>query len=125
MKPKNEIVLLALMGLLVAVLYGCGGGGGEKFGEAITTVETTKARDILARPDEFAGKTVKIEGQITRECPTGHWLYLRDETATIYVEVGPSGIVLPQKVGSKATIEGKVLKRPEQTMIIGKGVEIQ
>ena len=124
MKPRNEIVLLALVSLLVAVLSGCGGGG-EKFGEAITTVETTKVRDILARPDEFVGKTVKIEGEIMRECPTGHWLDLRDETATIYVEVGPSGIVLPQKVGSKAIIEGKVLKRPERTMIIGKGVEIQ
>ncbi|MBN2209442.1 MAG: hypothetical protein JW759_09120 [Candidatus Coatesbacteria bacterium] len=124
MKPKNQIISLALIALLVAALCGCGGGG-EKFGDAITTVETTKVGDILARPDDFTGKTVKIEGEIARECPTGCWLDLKDETGVTYVDLGPSGFAIPQKVGSKITIEGKVLKRPERTMIIGKGVEIQ
>jgi len=124
MKPRSEIVLLALMGLLVAVFSGCGGGG-EKYGEAITTVQTTKVGDILARPDEFTGKTVKIEGQISRECPSGCWLDLKDETGVTYVDLGPAGFAIPQKVGSKITVEGKVLKRPERTEIIGKGVEIQ
>ncbi|HUT02916.1 MAG TPA: hypothetical protein VM163_03400 [bacterium] len=124
MELKNKIVVWALMSLLVAALSGCGGGG-EKFGAEITIVETTKVGDILARPDDFAGKTVKIEGQITRECPGGHWLDVKDETGVTYVDLGPSGIVLPQKVGSRVTVEGKVLKRPERTMIIGKGVEIE
>jgi len=124
MKPKNQIILLALMSLLVAVLSGCGGGG-EKFGEAITTVETTKVGDILARPDDFTGKTVRIEGKITRECPGGHWLDLTDATGVTYVDLGPADFTIPQKVGSKAIIEGKVLKRPERTMVIGKGIEIQ
>ena len=123
MNRRNKVVALVLLSSLAALLYGCG--GGEKFGEEITVDETTRVGDILARPDEFDGKTVKIEGEITRECPTGCWLDVKDETGAAYVDLGPSGFAIPQKVGSKVTVEGKVLKRQERTMIIGKGVEIE
>jgi len=104
---------------------GVRGGGGERFGKEITVDVTTNAGDILSRPDEFDGKTVKMEGEITRECPTGCWLDLKDETGVVFVDLGPSGFAIPQKVGSKIIVEGKVLKRQEKTMIVAKGVEIK
>ncbi len=124
MTLRNEIVIIGLLVLIGAGLSGCGGGG-EKFGKEITVDVITNAGDILARPDEFDGKTVRMEGEITRECPTGCWLDLKDETGVIYVDLGPSGFAIPQKVGSKITVEGKVLKRREKTMIIAKGVEVK
>ena len=123
MNRRSELVALAVVSLLIATLAGCG--GGEKYGAEITTNETTKVGDILARPDEFDGKTVRIQGEITRECPTGCWLDVKDDTGAAYVDLGPSGFAIPQEVGSQVTVEGRVFKRKERTIIVGKGVEIK
>lgn len=122
MNRMSKVVVLVLLSSLAALLYGC---GGEKFGAEITVDETTRVGDILARPDEFDGKTVKIEGEITRECPTGCWLDVKDGSGVAYIDLGLSGFAIPQRVGSKVTIEGKVLNRRERTMMVGKGVEIE
>ncbi|MCD6326144.1 hypothetical protein J7M28_01115 [bacterium] len=124
MNLRGKTIRMGLLVLIGALLAGCGGGG-ERFGKEIVIDTTTQARDILSRPDEFNGKTVRMEGEITRECPTGCWLDLKDETGVVFVDLAPSGLAIPQKVGSKIVIEGKVVKRREKTMIIAKGVEIK
>jgi RecJ-like exonuclease len=114
--------LVAFLITGIGSVSGCG--SGEKFGKEITETKVTKIEDILAEPDKYIGKTVKIEGKIIQECPSGCWFYLKDQTGTIYVDLKPSGLAIPQSVGKKVAAEGKV-KSSERLEIIGKGVEIE
>jgi len=95
----------------------------EKYGVDITEKKVTNVKDILANPDEYLKRTVRLEGKISRECPSGCWFYLEDNTGTIYVDINPSGLSIPPKVGKKVTIEGVPTNRNGRISIIGKGVE--
>lgn len=111
-----------VMILASLALGGCG--GTEQYGEKLTLTEVTTVSDILANPAAYQGRTVRIEGEIARECPTGCWFDLKDGSATIYVDIGPHGLAIPQHVGSKVVVEGTVSTGRGQTEFLGKGVEI-
>ncbi len=123
MRPLGLLSLILLLTIVIGSIVGCG--GGEKFGEEITEIEVTKIKDILIDPDKYVGKTIRVEGKIIRECPSGCWFYLKDETGTIYVNLLPSGLAIPQKVGAKVVVEGKLESKEGRIEIVGKGVEIR
>jgi len=122
--------LLIMMGF--SVFHGCGEEK-EKAGEAIspviakvgTNAVSAKIGDIIANPDDYAGKLVKLEGRISWECPDGCELHLQDDTGVIFVALYPSGIAIPQKLGSTAIVEGKVSEGRDKLTIIGKKIEIR
>ena len=131
-KTKN----VKLMGILFTVILiilgisGCSGNSGgdstnnnEKYGVDITKQETTSIKDILANSSEYLDQTVRLEGKIVRECPSGCWFFLEDETGTIYVDINPSGLSIPPKVGKKVTVEGVPENKNGRVSINGKGVE--
>ncbi len=122
----KRLTFLALIGLLVfgiGFLNGCG--KRENFGKALTEREATEVGDILSNPDKYNGETVRVEGKIINECSTGCWIDLKDKEGVIYVDFKPYGFAIPQKVGSTATVEGKVKIQYGKTMIIGEGVELK
>lgn len=123
MRPLGLLLLILLLTIVIGSIVGCG--GSEKFGEEITVIEITKIKDILIDPDKYVGKTIRVEGKIIRECPSGCWFYLKDDTGTIYVNILPSGFAIPQKVGAKAVVEGKLESKEGRIEIVGKGVEIR
>jgi len=115
-------------GLLAAVaalagLAGCG--GAERYGDALTLSTVTAVSDILASPASFEGRTVRIEGEISRECPSGCWFDVKDGNAVIYVDIAPAGLAIPQKVGSAVAVEGAVSVEEGQVRFLGRGVEIR
>ena len=122
--------LLIMLGF--SVFNGCGEEK-EKAGEAIspviakvgTNAVPAKIGDIIANPDDYAGKLVKLEGRISWECPDGCELHLQDDTGVIFVALYPSGIAIPQKLGSTAIVEGKVTEGRDKLTIIGKRIEIR
>lgn len=122
--PPIAAALAAAVTLTALVLGGCSRGP-EQYGEKLTVTEITPVSDILANPGAFAGRTVRIEGEIARECPTGCWFDVRDGGATIYVDIGPQGLAIPQHVGGKVVVEGMVSTENGQTEFLGKGVEIR
>ncbi|OGO17821.1 MAG: hypothetical protein A2Z02_07470 [Chloroflexi bacterium RBG_16_48_7] len=71
----------------------------------------------------FIGKEVIMEGKIVQECGSGCWFNLQDSTGVVYVDLAPNNMVIPQKVGSKAKVYGKVDKRSGITYVIGSKVE--
>jgi hypothetical protein len=128
MKKKNKInrVLLAVAALgLILTIHGCGKKDSGKYGQSISSYTLTKIGDILKDAKSFEGKTVTVEGKIVTECPAGGWFDLADQTVTIYVDLHPSDFAIPQKVGSNAIAEGKVLVRDNKPMIVGTGVELK
>ncbi|MDD5326806.1 MAG: hypothetical protein PHY02_03210 [Phycisphaerae bacterium] len=128
METKNKInsVLLtvAALGLMLTV-YGCSKKDPGKYGRDISSYDLTKIGDILKDAKSFEGKTVTIEGKIITECPAGGWFDLADQTVTIYVDLHPSDVAIPQKVGSSAMVEGKVLIRDNKPIVVGTGVELK
>jgi uncharacterized protein YdeI (BOF family) len=133
MRKVNKINLIGLflvIFVMVVSMAGCSNdssgnssNNSERYGVDITEKEVTSVKDILTNPDEYLDQTVRLEGKITRECPSGCWFFLEDETGTIYVDINPSGLSIPPKVGKKVVVEGMPTKRNNVVSIIGKGVE--
>jgi hypothetical protein len=67
------------------LLQGCG--GAETYGEPISLNEATRVGDILSRPADFRGRTVRVEGRIAGECPSGCWFELGQGEVRIHVDL--------------------------------------
>lgn len=109
----------------VAAFAVTGCGGAEQYGESFTQSDVTAVSEIFAAPASYEGRTVKVEGDIVTECPSGCWLELRDGSEIIYIDLGRAGIAIPQRVGKSVTVEGVVTTEDAQTKLLGKGVEIR
>ena len=123
MRFLGLLSLILLLTIVIGSIVGCG--RSEKFGEEITVIKVTKIKDILIDPDKYVGKTIRVEGKIIRECPSGCWFYLKDDTGTIYVNLHASGFTIPQRVGAEVVVEGELKSEEERKEIVGKGVEIR
>ena len=132
MRNTKNIKLIVLVLISVSIILGisgCSGNSGnsinnsEKYGVDITEKEVTNVKDILSNSDEYLDKTIRLEGEIVRECPSGCWFFLKDETGTIYVDINPSGLSIPPKVGKKVVVEGVPENKNGRISIVGKGVE--
>lgn len=82
-----------------------------------------KIGDILGNPEGYGGQSVIVAGNIVSECPAGCWFTLNDGTGTIYIDLAPSNLVIPQKRGAFATVYGKVVRKGSDAYIIGTKVE--
>ncbi|HBY57430.1 MAG TPA: hypothetical protein DEG96_06170 [Candidatus Atribacteria bacterium] len=127
-KSKNiKLIGVALIFVLVILgISGCSGNNndnGERYGVNITEKEVVSVKDIYTNPDEYLGKTIRVEGEIVRECSSGCWFFLEDDTGTIFIDINPSGLSIPPKVGEKAIVEGKPENKNGRIIIVGKGVE--
>ncbi|MGB6370332.1 MAG: hypothetical protein WBF68_04790 [Atribacterota bacterium] len=127
-KAKNIklIGVLLIIILIILGISGCSGNSGnnsERYGVEITEKRVVSVKDIYTNPNEYLNQTVRLEGKIVRECSSGCWFFLEDETGTIFVDINPSGLSIPPKVGKKAVVEGVPENRNGRITINGKGVE--
>ncbi|HEX4953674.1 MAG TPA: DUF4920 domain-containing protein [Thermoanaerobaculia bacterium] len=81
-----------------------------RYGEGVKTQETVSLAKIVAEPEAWAGKVVRLEGKVQDVCPKrGCWLQLGAEGAAVRVKVEDDVIVFPQTAkGQSAVVEGKV-----------------
>ncbi len=124
-KHKAIFVFIVIM-LTVLGFSGCSNNSsdaGEKYGVDIVETEVTSIKEILTNSDQYLNQTVRLEGKIIRECPSGCWFFVEDNTGTIFVDINPSGLSIPPKVGAKVIVEGNVIHKNGRTMVDGKGVE--
>ena len=123
MKISSVLIFLTL--LVIGAVFAVSCGPAERFGASKLDKDVVTIGSILRAPAEYDGKTVKVEGRITRECPTGCWFDLEDDSGVIYVDLNPSAFAIPQKVGGKAAAQGKVKVKNGIATIVGEGVEIK
>jgi len=120
------IPLLVLAGLIIA---GCGAARTsrpETFGKAIPAGMTpTPAREITDNPADFDGSQVLVEGTVTSECPAGGWVWVRDETGDIYVNMHPTNVFIPQRVGRKVRALGTAVLEDGAVQVVGYGLEFR
>ena len=95
--------------------------GAETFGTAPTVTEATPIAQLLAKPADFQGKTVRVEGIVTGVCTMmGCWMALAPTDApkgpAILIKVDDGVIVFPTSArGKRATAQG-VVERVGTTM---------
>jgi len=96
------------------LLWVSGARAGEvSYGAGVTLAESTSMAKILADPDAYVGKKVRIEGKVADVCPAkGCWMELREGEGTVSslrVKVEDGVIVFPVTAkGQLAVAEGVV-----------------
>ena len=86
---------------------------GEKFGAGVTLADATPAAKILANPDEFVGKRVRVDGEIQEVCKmAGCWFNMKaDDGKTIKFKVQDGAMVFRQDgIGKRVVAEGVIRK---------------
>ncbi len=82
-----------------------------------------KIADVVKDSKALMGKSIIVEGKIVSECGAGCWFTLNDGSGTIYVDLAPSNLSIPQKRGAKARVFGNVTSEKGETYLIGTKVE--
>lgn len=84
------------------------------YGSGVTLAEFTKISDILATPDDFEGKRVKIKGEAVGVCEKrGCWIELKSDKPfqSIRIKVEDGEIVFPMSCkGTEVIAEGVLQK---------------
>jgi hypothetical protein len=84
----------------------------KTFGAGVSLKETTPLAQLIDRPSDFEGKTVRVEGVVTAVCMhMGCWMALTPEkgadTKTMLIKVDDGVIVFPQSAkGRRAVAQG-------------------
>jgi len=82
----------------------------EKFGAGVTLETATPIADLLATPDAYLGKTIRIDGVVEAVCTNmGCWMELKDAASgkSIQAKVDDGVIVFPVSAkGKKASAQG-------------------
>lgn len=107
---RRTLAVLALLAALSPLAVAA-----ETYGGGVTLAETTSIGKILAEPDAWVGKHVRVEGEITDVCPRkGCWMEISEpEGDRIRVKVEDGVIVFPvDSKGKRAVAEGVVEALP-------------
>jgi len=126
---KKYVALGLVMLVVSAVVVGCGAktgaGKSNAYGKAIPAdMAVTTAKEILTNPQAWEGKDVLVAGKITSECPSGGWVWVQDSTGQVYVNMHPTNVFIPQRVGKMVRAMGKVVLESGQPSVVGYGLEL-
>ena len=110
------VAVIAVVGLAVA-----GDIKGTTYGEGVTISEPTPIATLLAKPRDFVGQKVRVDGVITGVCEKrGCWMQVTDPDTGqgVRIKVEDGVIVFPyESMGHRAAAEGTfeaVKLTPEQ-----------
>jgi hypothetical protein len=96
--------------MLVALSAGMIGAEGTKYGEGVSLKEATPIPQLLAHPDEYVGKKIRVDGMVSAVCEEmGCWIELQDASGGkgLRFKVEDGVIVFPVSAkGRKASAEG-------------------
>jgi uncharacterized protein YdeI (BOF family) len=99
----------------------------EHYGNAFVGAAEVSLRELALKSAVREARDVRIQGEIVRQCPaTGCWFYLDDGKGNrIKVELGKVVPQLPQRLGSRAVVEGRVVEMGDEAVFAGNGVEFK
>lgn len=103
----------AVIGLLaIVIVIGASALAGEakKYGSGVTLESSSSVAQLLAAPEKFVGKKVRVDGVVTAVCAKrGCWMMITDPEREqgIRIKVEDGVIVFPMEaMGRKASAEG-------------------
>lgn len=111
MMKRVSIVLLIGLGIATAATLAA---QEKKYGDGVSLKTPTTIETLVAQPDKYLGKTVRVDGVITAVCEmAGCWMELADPKAdpktakTLRFKVDDGVIVFPVSAkGKPASAEG-------------------
>ena len=104
---------ILVLSLALAALS-LGAADARKYGKPLAVKEETQVSEILAQPDKYAGRTVRVKGIVTDVCEErGCWIKIGAGKGTeILFKVEDGVIAFPMAAkGSQVVAEGTVSKR--------------
>jgi hypothetical protein len=110
LRPSAALTLS--LALVLATLLHPATSGAETYGDGVHVAAATPIAAILADPDAYVGKTVRVEGRVAEVCPkAGCWMELAsgDAGETLRIKVEDGVIVFPADAAGRAAVaEGVV-----------------
>jgi len=109
---RRALCVLALLALSQSAAIRAA--GSDTFGAAPTVSEATPLTQVLSRPADYEGKTVRVEGVVTAVCQMmGCWMALAPVNApdgpSLLIKVDDGVIIFPVSArGKRATAQGVV-----------------
>jgi len=101
---------IAVLSTIAAVAGATPAAAETTYGSGVGKAQVVRVSDLLASPDRYVGKAVRVEGLVTAVCPKrGCWMELASdkEFQTIKIKVDDGVIVFPLDAkGKVATAEG-------------------
>jgi len=117
----RRVMTITLALAFIATLPVFAGGDADEYGDGVTIEQAVAVETLLASPDDYIGKTVRVDGVITGVCKKrGCWMQVTDpETGNgVRIKVDDGVIVFPyEAMGKKASAEGvfeAITLSPEQ-----------
>ena len=99
-------LMLAVLGLSAGVLAA----EGTKYGEGVSLKEATPIAQLMAHPDDYVGKKIRVDGVVSAVCEEmGCWIEIKEADASkgLRFKVEDGVIVFPVTAkGKKASAEG-------------------
>ena len=80
----------------------------KTYGKGVGTAQEVKMSELVAHPDKYVGKKVRVEGTIDDVCPMkGCWMDLASGADKVRIKVNDGEMVFPVEAkGSQASAEG-------------------
>jgi len=111
---RISFVCIATLICSATALAAPGGTDGEVFGEGVSEKETISTLELLNKPDDYVGKTIRVEGRIADVCPRkGCWIDIASDgsSETVRFKVEDDIIVFPMSTKGKHVVaEGTLVK---------------
>jgi hypothetical protein len=111
---RKILLLVSLLALAAAPALPA---GETVYGQGVKLEESVKISRLLAEPDLYVGKTVRVEGTVTEVCAMkGCWMELQESPqAKIRVKVEDDVIAFPISARGKVGIAEGVVESLEMT----------
>jgi hypothetical protein len=117
-----RLTAVALLGILVAACSAAPAPAATPTSNTQVAVPVT-VRQLIDGSERFSAQRVSLTGQIKVECPEGCWFFLDDGTGMIYIDLKPAELTIPQKIGSRVTLTGKIKGSGGNLQILGDQVK--
>ena len=106
---RNLVSLLAAL-MIVAAGAALAGDKDKVYGKGVAAADTVRVSDLMANPDAWVGKTIRVQGRAVGVCVhRGCWINLASdvEGQTVRVKVKDGEIVFPPAIlGDLVMAEG-------------------
>jgi len=118
---------LVAAAVVIALSLPAAAGEGKTYGEGVGRATAVKVADLVAHPEKYVGRSVRVEGVIIDVCEMrGCWMDLAGETKSekVRIKVDDGVMVFPKEAkGSQAVAEGvftKIDMKPDDALAYAK-----
>ena len=109
-------ILGTALAILAAASLAAPASAATTYGKGVSAAPPVPIADLVAKPADYVGKSVKVEGVVGDVCTkAGCWLMVEHDRQSIRVKVKDGEIVFPTSAKGKKVVAEGVLRKIELT----------